>query len=122
MLFHPEKKAEKWIDAAEFIHLCYYEDDDDDHGPSLMKCVRLLRREGLRKFWFSAGLGGDIEELQNVPMVDAYFLYGTNGMVHLTGVLDQLERSENTKSCNVRFVSKECWLTTNLGRKKVPIL
>ena len=122
MLFHPEKKAEKWIDAAEFIHLCYYEYDDDDHGPTLMKSVSLLRREGLRQFWFSAGLGGDIEELLHVPAVDAYFQHGPFSLVHLTGILDQPERFENTKSCNVRFVSKECWLTTGVGRKKIPIL
>ena len=121
MLFNPEKKAEKWIDAAEFIYLCYYEFDDDEHGPSLMKGVKLIRREGLHTFWFSADTKGDIEELWHIPEIDAFFLYGPTGSVHLTGSLDKPECYEDTKSCQVRFTAKECWLNTSLRRKKIPI-
>ena len=121
MLFHPEKKAEKWVDAAELIHLCYYENDDDEHGPALMKLVRLLRREGLRQFWFSAASGGDLEALRRVPTVDAYFLYGPDCGVHLTGVLDQQEDAPNTERCQVRFTAREGWLMTGLNQKKLPL-
>ena len=121
MLFHPEKKAEKWMDAAELIHLCYYEYDGDDCGPTLMKSVQLLRREGLRQFWFSAALGGEIEELLHVPAVDAYFLYGPDCGVHLTGVLDQREYLPNTECCQVRFVARKGWLMTGFNQKKLPI-
>ena len=121
MLFHPEKKAEKWISAAELIYLCYYEFDDDEHGPSLMERVKLLRREGLHTFWFSAAAEGEIEELRQVPAVDAFFLYGPASSVHLAGSLDQLERFEDTGSCHVRFTAKECWLVTGIRRKKIPI-
>lgn len=120
MLFHPEEKAEKWIAAAEFIYLCYYESDDDS-GPSLMESVELLRREGLHTFWFSAKAEGEIEELLRVPAVDAFFLYGLFCAVHLTGSLDQLERFEDTGRCHVRFAVKECWLRTSLHEKKIPL-
>ena len=121
MLFHSEKKVEKWISAAELIYLCYYESDDDDIGPTLMRSVELLRREGLRTFWFSAKADGEIEELLRVPEIDAYFLYGPSCSVHLTGSLDQPERFEDTGSCHVCFAARECWLTTSVRRKKIPI-
>ena len=120
MLFHTEKKAEKWIDAAESIYLCYYESDDDECGPSLMKSVKLHRREGLHTFWFSADAEGDIEELWRIPEIDAFFLYGSYSSVHLIGSLDKPECYEDTKSCQVRFTAKECWLNTTFHRKKIP--
>lgn len=119
MLFYPKKKAEKWVDAAELIHLCYYE--GDDCGPTLMKSVKLLRREGLRQFWFSAASGGEIEELRQVPVVDAYFLYGPDCGVHLSGVLDQREAFPDAERCQVRFSAREGWLMTGVSQKKIPI-
>ena len=121
MLFHPEKKAEKWISASELIYLLYYESDDDDCGPSLMESVKLLRREGLQTFWFSAKAEGEIEELLRAPEVDVVFLYGPDSSVHLAGSLDQLERSGDTGHCRVRFAARECDLGTSLRRKKIPI-
>ena len=121
MLFHPEKKAEKWISAAELSYLFYYESDDDDIGPSLMESANLLRREGLHTFWFSVKIEGEIEELLHVPAVDVFFLYDPFCSVHLTGSLDQLERFEDTGCCHVRFVAREGWLTTSVRRKKIPI-
>ena len=121
MLFHPEKRAVKMIEAAELIYLCYYESEDEECGPSLMKCVELLRREGLRSFWFSANSKGDIEELLHVPVVYAFFLYGPTSAVDLTGRLEQLERFENGERCKVHFAAKECWLRTGVRRKRIPI-
>ena len=121
MLFHPEKKVQKLIDTAESSHLCYYEFDDDEHGPSLMARVKLLRREGLHTFWFSAVAEGEIEELRHVPSVDAFFLYGPTSSIHLIGSLDRLDRFEDMGNCHVRFTAKECWLVTGIRRKKIPI-
>ena len=121
MLFHPEKKAEKWISASELIYLLYYESDDDDCGPSLMESVKLLRREGLQTFWFSAKVEGEIEKLLRVPEVDVVFLYGPDCSVHLAGNLDHLEHFENAGSCHVRFIARACDLGTSLRRKKIPI-
>ena len=121
MLFHPEKKVQKLIDTAESSHLCYYEFDDDDHGPSLMKCVKLLQREGLRRFWFSSDPGSEIEDLGQVPVVDAYFVCGLFCVVHLIGTLEQIEHDEDTDSCLVRFVAMECRLHTGVREKNIPI-
>ena len=122
MLFHPEKKAEKWIDAAEFVYLCYYESDDDECGPSLMEFVRLFRREGLHTFWFLSDSKAAIEELRHTGETDAYFLFGPTCLVQLIGSLGQPEHFENSNNCLVRFTAKECWINTNFGRKKILIV
>ena len=122
MLFDRRKKAEKLINSAELIHICCFDSEDDDCGPSLMKLVSLIRREGLCSFWFSSDSEGDIEAICRAPVADVYFNSSSPMCtLHLIGTPELAERCGDTGRCIVHFVAEKCLLHTGVREINIQI-